>query len=57
MFLTSPRNQKVRGVRRTNVIFANIRLSIKMAITTANKGVISMLALIVLKKILFLLDM
>ncbi len=57
MFLTSTRNQKVSGVRGTNVIFVvKIGLTIKMAITTANKGAVSMLALIVLKKISFLLD-
>jgi hypothetical protein len=54
MFLTSTRNQKITI---TGVGFVEINKKLNMAITTANKGVISMLALIVLKRILFLLDM
>jgi len=54
MFLTSTRNlTKII----TSVSFVKYKLSLKMAITTADSGVINMFALIVLKRILFLLDM
>ena len=56
MFLTSTRkNPKIREII-TNVKFVEIGLTIKKAITTADKGVFLKLALIVLKKILCLLD-
>ena len=54
MFLTSALNlTKII----TSVSFVKYKLSLKMAITTADSGVINMFALIVLKRILFLLDM
>ena len=57
IFLTRTRNNpKVRAML-SNVIFVNVILIIKMVITTADKGVITMFALTVLSSILFLLDM
>jgi hypothetical protein len=55
MFLTTTRKNLTKIV--TVVVFAKWVLTIKMAITTANKGAVSMFALIVLSSILFLLDM
>jgi hypothetical protein len=57
MFLTRTRNNPKLREKVTNVIFVKVILNIKMAITTADKGVITMFALIVLSSILFLLDM
>ena len=55
MFLTSTRgNHPTKEI--TIVVFVKIGFTIKTAITTADKGVITMFALIVLKRILFLLD-
>ena len=55
MFLTSTRKNHPTKIV-TYVVFVKIGLTIKTVITTADKGVISMFALIVLKKISFLLD-
>ena len=55
MFLTSTRKNHPTKII-TGVIFVKIDFTIKMAITIADKGVVTMFALIVLKKISFLLD-
>ena len=58
MFLTRTwNNLKVRELPVTFVIFVKVILTIKMAITTVDKGVITIFALTVLSSILFLLDM
>jgi hypothetical protein len=54
MFLTSTLNP---AKMITIVVFVKIGFTIETAITTADKGVISMFALFVLKKISFVLDM
>ncbi len=55
MFLTSARKNHLTKIN-THVIFVKSGFTIKMAITTADKGVLTTFALIVLKKISFLLD-
>ena len=58
MFLASTRNKEyVRDIPNTSVIFVKVILTIKMVITTADKGVITIFALTVLSSILFLLHM
>ena len=55
MFLTSTRKNYTTKIL-TYVIFVKFGLTIKTANTTADKSVFTMFALIVLKKISFLLD-
>ena len=55
MFLTSTRKNHPTKIN-SDVVFVKIGSTIKTAITIADKGVVTMFALIVLKKISFLLD-
>ena len=58
IFLTRTRkNLKVREIPITGVSFVKVILIINMVITTADKYVTTLFALIVLSSILFLLDM